>query len=41
MTADSCNYGQENGKQCGRYPTCKRSSAGSAQSPGKINKTYI
>lgn len=41
MTADSCNYGQQDGKECGRYPTCKRSSSGAGQSPGKFHKLKL
>lgn len=35
MTQDSCNYGQQDGKECGRFPTCKRREGGASSSGGK------
>lgn len=41
MTEDSCSYYQEKGKECGTYPTCKKSSSVS-HSPGKkYQKLFI
>lgn len=27
IVTDSCGYGQRDGKECGSYPTCKKSGA--------------
>jgi hypothetical protein len=36
MTQDSCSYGQRDGKECGRYPTCKKSGSVSPTDNGKL-----
>ena len=38
MAHESCAYGQRDGKDCGRYPTCKKSGDSSANKPGKYIK---
>jgi hypothetical protein len=35
MTQDSCNYGQRDGKECGRFPTCKKGGGAPPTDNGK------
>lgn len=36
ITQDSCSWGQQDGKECGNFPTCKKSSTMNGNSsPGK------
>lgn len=35
MVEDSCSYSQRENKDCGRYPTCKKTGAAGAASPGR------
>ncbi|GAB0094452.1 hypothetical protein DMENIID0001_097580 [Sergentomyia squamirostris] len=34
MAYDSCNYNQRENKECGRYPTCKKSGSSGSTGPG-------
>lgn len=35
MAQDSCSYNQRENKDCGRYPTCRKTGAAGAATPGR------
>lgn len=41
IAQDSCSWGQQDGKECGNFPTCKKSSTMNGNhSPGKLTFQY-
>lgn len=41
MAQDSCSWNQQDGKECGVYPTCKKSSTATNTSPGKRHLNIV
>ena len=40
MAIDACSYNQRDGKECGRYPTCKKNTDAAAANSGP-GKKYV